>query len=87
VNLRPLRPSQLIIQVEEEETQVNGIFIPEDSILPNQIARAVSVGKDVPKIKEGDRVLVSRYGGFDLPKECGERMVRIEGRRVYAVIR
>lgn len=87
MNLRCIKPSQLIVQIQEEPKEQGGIILRDEDILPNQLCTAMWAGKDVPKVKVGDTVLVSRYGGADLPKEFGRDLVRIEARRVYAVIR
>lgn len=88
MNLRCINPKHLIVQVQEEPKETeSGFLLRDEDILPNQLCTALWVGKDVPKVKAGDTVLVSRYGGADLPKEYGKDLVRIESRRVYAIIR
>ena len=76
LNVKPLGDRILVEAVEEKETKKGGIIIPDTAKEKPQecIVRALGTGKlddngkRVPfEVKVGDRVLVSKYGGTELP--------------------
>jgi chaperonin GroES len=75
VNIKPLGDRVLVEPVEEKETKMGGIVIPDTAKEKPQegIVRALGTGKTdddgkkVPfEVKVGDRVLVSKYGGTEI---------------------
>ena len=73
--LKPLGARVLVEPVAEQETKRGGIIIPDTAKeKPTEaIVRAVGPGglddhgKRIPmEVKEGDRVLISKYGGTDV---------------------
>jgi chaperonin GroES len=76
LNVKPLGDRIFVELVEEKEVKKGGIIIPDTAKeKPTEgIVRAVGTGKfddkgkKIPfEVKVGDRVLVSKYGGTDLP--------------------
>jgi chaperonin GroES len=75
IKLKPLGARVLVEPVAEQEVKRNGIIIPDSAKeKPTEaIVRAVGpgelddAGKRVPlEVKEGDRVLISKYGGTEV---------------------
>lgn len=74
--IRPLGDRVLVKRVEEESEQVRGgIIIPDSAKEKPQQAEVIALGtgkKDESgktqdfEVKEGDRVLISKYGGTDV---------------------
>ena len=78
IKLKPLGARVLVEPVAEQEVKKNGIIIPDSAKeKPTEaIVRAVGPGelddsgKRVPlEVKEGDRVLISKYGGTEVKLE------------------
>jgi len=74
-HVRPLRDRVLVEPVEEKDVKKGGIIIPDTAKeKPTEgIVRAVGPGKldedgkRIPmEVKEGDRVLITRYGGTEI---------------------
>ena len=75
IKLKPLGARVLVEPVAEKEVKKNGIIIPDSAKeKPTEaIVRAVGPGefddngKRIPlDVKEGDRVLISKYGGTEV---------------------
>jgi chaperonin GroES len=75
IKLKPLGARVLVEPVSEQEVKKNGIIIPDSAKeKPTEaIVRAVGPGetddngKRIPlEVKEGDRVLISKYGGTEI---------------------
>jgi chaperonin GroES len=83
MKIRPLHDRVIVRRLEEEEKTAGGIIIPDTAKEKPQQGKVVSVGKGrilengdlVPLIvKEGDRVLFSKYAGTDV-KVNGEELL------------
>lgn len=75
VKIQPLGDRVLVEPLEEEEQVKGGIVIPDTAKEKPQQARVVALGtgktdddgNKVPfEVKEGDRVLTSKFGGTDV---------------------
>ena len=98
LNVKPLGDRILVEAVEEKETKKGGIIIPDSAKEKPQIAIVVALGtgktddkgNDLPfKVKKGDRVLCSKYGGTELPSEFkinGKEYKIVSGDDILAVI-
>jgi chaperonin GroES len=84
LKLKPLGARVLVEPVEEKEVKRGGIIIPDSAKeKPTEaIVRAVGPGEvdekgnRVPlEVKEGDRVLISKYGGTDIKLDNKEYKV------------
>jgi chaperonin GroES len=87
MKLRPLHDRIVVKRLEEEEKSSGGIIIPDTAKEKPQQAKVVAVGKGkiledgkvVPLVvKEGDRVLFSRYAGTDIKIEGEEHLIMRE---------
>ena len=84
IKLKPLGARVVVEPVAEQEVKKNGIIIPDAAKeKPTEaIVRAVGPGdfdengKRIPlEVKEGDRVLISKYGGTEVKIENKEYKV------------
>ena len=78
IRVKPLRDRVLVEPVEEKEVKKGGIVVPDTAKeKPTEgIVRAVGPGKldedgkRIPmEVKEGDRVLITKYGGTEIKLE------------------
>ncbi len=84
MKIRPLNDRILVKRLEEEETTKGGIIIPDTAKEKPAEGKIVAVGKGkvsdkgerVPmEVKEGDRVLFSKYGGTDVKLDGEEYLI------------
>lgn len=75
MKIRPLNDRVLISRIEEEQKTAGGIIIPDTAKEKPQEGTVIAVGpgkigedgKRIPmEIKEGDRVLFSKYAGTEI---------------------
>ena len=75
MKIKPLNDRILVVRVEEEQKTAGGIIIPDTAKEKPQEGKVVAVGpgkigddgKRVPvEVKEGDRVLFSKYAGTEI---------------------
>ena len=75
INVRPLGDRVLVQPIEEKETKKGGIIIPDTAKEKPQEGKVVALGtgkiNDEGKkvdftVKEGNRVLISKYGGTEI---------------------
>jgi chaperonin GroES len=94
IHLKPLGDRVLVEPVEEKEVKKGGILIPDTAKeKPTEgIVRAVGTGKRdedgkrIPiEVKEGDRVLITKYGGTEI-KLDGKDYKILNGDDVLAVL-
>ncbi len=92
--IKPLEDRILVRPEESEETTVSGIVIPdtakekpqEGTVLAVGPGRRTESGELIPlDVKEGDRVIYSKYGGTEI-KLDGEELLILSGRDVLAVV-
>jgi chaperonin GroES len=93
-NVRPLEDRILVRPEEGQETTISGIVIPDTAKEKPQegVVLAVGPGKRnedgelVPlDVKEGDRVLYSKYGGTEITVD-GEDLLILSSRDALAVL-
>jgi chaperonin GroES len=79
IRVKPLRDRVLVEPVKEKEVKKGGIVVPDTAKeKPTEgIVRAVGPGKldedgkRIPmEVKEGDRVLITKYGGTEIKLEA-----------------
>jgi chaperonin GroES len=93
-NLEPLEDRVVVKPGEEEETTVSGIVIPDTAKEKPQEGEVVAVGpgrfedgKRIPMdVKQGDRVLYSKYGGTEVKVE-GEEYLVLSARDLLAIVK
>ncbi|MGH2820578.1 MAG: co-chaperone GroES [Actinomycetota bacterium] len=92
--LKPLEDRILVRPEESEETTPTGIVIPdtakekpqEGTVLAVGPGRRSETGELIPMdVKEGDRVIYSKYGGTEI-KLDGEELLILSARDVLAVV-
>jgi len=75
MNIRPLHDRVLVKRLEESETQIGGIIVPDTAKEKPQQAEVIGVGNGklletgerVPlDVKAGDRILFGKYSGSDI---------------------
>jgi len=92
-NLKPLEDRIVVKPLEEEETTVSGIVIPDTAKEKPQEGKVVAVGpgrfedgQRVPMdVKAGDSVIYSKYGGTEVKVEGDEYLI-LSARDVLAVV-
>ena len=95
-NLKPLEDRIVVKPSEEEETTASGIVIPDTAKERPQEGKVVAVGPGrwdeegksrIPlDVKEGDKVIYSKYGGTEVKVEGDEYLI-LSARDVLAVVK
>ncbi len=87
MKLRPLHDRVIVQRIEEEAKTPGGIIIPDTAKEKPQQGKVIAVGKGrildngnvVPlNVKEGDRVLFSKYAGTEVKIEGQEYLIMRE---------
>jgi chaperonin GroES len=92
--IKPLEDRILVRPEEGEETTASGIVIPDTAKEKPQEGTVLAVGEGkrsdsgdlIPMdVKEGDRVIYSKYGGTEI-KVDGEELLILSARDVLAIL-
>jgi chaperonin GroES len=91
--IKPLEDRVVVKPLEEEETTISGIVIPDTAKEKPTEGEVVAVGPGrfeegnrIPMdVKTGDRVIYSKYGGNEY-KFKGQDYVILQARDIYAII-
>src|SRR5262249_39078064 len=93
-SLTPLEDRIVVKPIEEEETTVSGLVIPDTAKERPQEGEVIAVGEGrwdetgarrIPlDVKKGDRVIYSKYGGTEVKIDGVEYLI-LSGRDVLAV--
>ena len=85
MNLKPLGDRLIVEPLEEEQTTVGGIVLPDTALEKPQRgkvvatgpgARASETGEVIPMdVKEGDVVVFSKYGGTEIKVEGTDYLI------------
>lgn len=84
MDLRPLHDRVLVKRLEEGESQVGGIIIPDSAKEKPQQAEVKAVGsgkllengeRATPEVKAGDRILFGKYSGSEVKIEGTEYLI------------
>ncbi|HOK48170.1 MAG TPA: co-chaperone GroES [Bryobacteraceae bacterium] len=87
MNIRPLHDRVLIKRIEEEETRVGGIIIPDTAKEKPQEGEVIAVGNGkllengerAPlDVKPGDRILFGKYSGSEVKVDGQEYLIARE---------
>ena len=87
MDIRPLHDRVVVKRIEEGETKIGGLFIPDSAKEKPQQAEVVAVGKgkrtDDAKLlpmdlKVGDRILFGKYSGSEIRIDGEELMIMRE---------
>ena len=85
MSMKPLGDRVVLKQQEAEEKTKSGIILPDSAKEKPQAAVVVSVGPDVDQVKEGDKVIYSRYAGNDVELD-GEKYIIVKQNDIHAVV-
>ena len=87
MKIRPLQDRVLIKRVEEEEKTKGGIIIPDTAKEKPMEGLVVAVGPGAidkdgkrrePEVKQGDRILFSKYSGTDVKLDGEDHLIMRE---------
>lgn len=87
MKIRPLQDRVLIKRVEEEEKTKGGIIIPDTAKEKPMEGLVVAVGPGAldkdgrrrePEVKQGDRILFSKYSGTDVKIDGEDHLIMRE---------
>ncbi len=87
MNIRPLNDRLLVQRLEAETTTASGIIIPDSAKEKPAEGKVVAVGpgklndkgdRVALQVKEGDRVLFSKYGGTDVKLDGEDYLIMRE---------
>lgn len=87
MKLRPLHDRVIVQRIEEENRTPGGIIIPDTAKEKPQQGKVIAVGKgkilengkEIPlTVKEGDKVLFSKYAGTEVKVEGQEYLIMRE---------
>ena len=87
MDIRPLHDRVVVKRIEEGETKVGGLFIPDSAKEKPQQGEVVAVGKGkrteegklLPMdLKVGDRILFGKYSGNDIRIGANEYLIMRE---------
>ena len=93
-SIKPLEDRILVRPEEGEETTASGIVIPDTAKEKPQEGMVLAVGEGkrsdtgdlIPMdVKEGDKVIYSKYGGTEI-KVDGEELLILSARDVLAIV-
>ncbi|CAH1205860.1 10 kDa chaperonin [Paenibacillus plantiphilus] len=91
--IRPLGERVLIEPIAKEETTASGIVLPDTAKEKPQEGKVIAVGSGAVKdgvrialeVKEGDRVLFSKYAGTEVKYEGKELLIMKES-DIHAIL-
>ncbi|AOZ92295.1 co-chaperone GroES [Paenibacillus crassostreae] len=91
--IRPLGDRVLVEPIEQEETTSFGIVLPDSAKEKPQEGKVIAVGSGAVKdgarvaleVKEGDRVLFSKYAGTEIKYEGKEYLIMKES-DIHAIL-
>ena len=87
MNIRPLHDRIVVKRIEEQETKVGGLFIPDSAKEKPQEGEVVAVGKGkrledgkiAPlDVQAGDRILFGKYSGSEIRLDGQEYLIMRE---------
>src|SRR6266536_3936821 len=87
MNVRPLYDRIVVKRLEEQETKIGGLFIPDSAKEKPQEAEVIAVGKGkrlddgkvTPlEVKAGDRILFGKYSGSEIKLEGQDYLILSE---------
>lgn len=94
VELRPLGDKVVVQLVEQDEKSAGGIYLPDSAKKKPQEGKVIAVGngrvldngdRNALSVKQGDRVLFSKYGGNEVTID-GEDFTILDEDQIYAIL-
>lgn len=93
--LRPLGDKVVVQIVEASDKTAGGIYLPDSAQKKPQEGKVIAVGdgrildsgdRVKPSVKEGDKVIFSKYGGNEVNLD-GEEYTILSEDQIYAVVK
>lgn len=93
-SLKPLGDKVVVQLTEQEEKTAGGIYLPDAAKKKPQEGKVIAVGngrildngdRNKLQVKEGDRVLFSKYGGNEVTIE-GQDYTILDEDQIYAIL-
>ncbi|MCW5937511.1 MAG: co-chaperone GroES [Fimbriimonadaceae bacterium] len=93
-NIKPLGDKVVVELIEAEEKTSGGIILPDSAKKKPTEGRVIAVGtgrtldngeRNTLTVKEGDRVLFSKYGGNEVTLE-GQDYTILDEDQIYAIV-
>jgi chaperonin GroES len=87
MDIRPLHDRVVVKRIEENETMVGGLYIPDSAKEKPQQGEVVAVGKgkrddsgkvNALDVQVGDRILFGKYSGSDIKLDGNEYLIMRE---------
>ena len=87
MKVRPLNDRVVVLRIDEEEKTSGGIIIPDTAKEKPQEGKVIAVGTGKVndkgerislEVKEGDRILFSKYGGNEINIDSVEHLIMRE---------
>lgn len=84
MNFRPIHDHVLVKRIEESETKIGGIIVPDSAkekpqqgeVIAAGDGRTLATGERVPlEVKPGDRILFGKYSGSEIKIDGQEYIV------------
>lgn len=75
MNFQPLGKRVLVKRVEETNTTISGIIIPDNAKEKPSRGEVVAVSKEVTELENGNQVLFGKYAGNEVSFEGTKYMV------------
>ena len=85
MNFQPLGNRVLVKRVEEANTTVSGIIIPDNAQEKPSRGEVVAVSKEVTELENGNQVLFGKYAGNEVSFEGTKYMV-LEVDDIFGII-
>ena len=75
MNFEPLGDRVLVERIEEDNTTLSGIIIPDSAKEKPLNAKVIAVSKDVEDVSVGDKVVFAKYSGNEITIDSKEYLV------------
>ncbi len=85
MNFQPLGKRVLVKRVEEKNTTVSGIIIPDNAKETPSRGEVVAISKEITQLKNGNQVLFGKYAGNEVSFE-GEKYIVLELEDIFGII-
>lgn len=85
MNFQPLGKRVLVKRVEETNTTVSGIIIPDNAKEKPSRGEVVAVSKEVTELQNGNQVLFGKYAGNEVSFE-GEKFMVLDVEDIFGII-
>ncbi|HUH42328.1 MAG TPA: co-chaperone GroES [Sulfurimonas sp.] len=86
MNFQPLGKRVLVKRVEEANTTVSGIIIPDNAQEKPSRGEVVAVSSEVKELKCGNMVLFGKFSGSEVTLD-GDKFLVIDSEDVFGIIK